>query len=216
MLLELCLLRFGIHLRRSRQTVVVAWDLSSPFRCCRRSSSSAAFFAVLYHYRRSCSSSFAIGRLGHDHASWAPAAPNRSIVAASIFMGQTEAPLTIRPFLPELTHSELMTVMTSGMAHVSGSSWRPTFAFGADPKHLLSAVIMTAPGTLLIAKMLVPETEQPKTAGRVVMSEAEHGEGIRKSARRDCPGHGRWLAPGAEHWRHADRVSCAGALCSMA
>src|ERR1700733_8332038 len=94
-------------------------------------------------------------------------------VAASIFMGQTEAPLTIRPFLPDLTRSELMTVMTSGMAHVSGGIMAAYIAFGIDPKHLLSAVIMTAPGTLLMAKMLVPETEQPRTAGRVVMSSEE-------------------------------------------
>src|SRR5215470_6913233 len=91
-------------------------------------------------------------------------------VAASIFMGQTEAPVTIRPFLPDLTRSELMTVMTSGMAHVSGSIMAAYFAFGVEPRHVLSAVIMTAPGTILVSKMLVPETEQPKTAGRVVMS----------------------------------------------
>ncbi|MFZ0687432.1 MAG: NupC/NupG family nucleoside CNT transporter [Terriglobales bacterium] len=94
-------------------------------------------------------------------------------VAASIFMGQTEAPQTIRPFLPDLTYSELMTVMTSGMAHVSGSIMAAYIAFGIEPKHLLSAVIMTAPGTLLMSKMLVPETEVPKTAGRVVMSDEE-------------------------------------------
>ncbi|MGC2249009.1 MAG: nucleoside transporter C-terminal domain-containing protein [Terriglobales bacterium] len=94
-------------------------------------------------------------------------------VAASIFMGQTEAPQTICPFLPDLTRSELMTVMTSGMAHVSGGIMAAYIAFGIEPKHLLSAVIMTAPGTLLMAKMLVPETEVPKTAGRVVMSEEE-------------------------------------------
>jgi CNT family concentrative nucleoside transporter len=94
-------------------------------------------------------------------------------VAASIFMGQTEAPVTIRPFLPELTRSELMTVMTSGMAHVSGSIMAAYFAFGAEPRHVLSAVIMTAPGTILVSKMLVPETENPKTAGKVVMPENE-------------------------------------------
>jgi concentrative nucleoside transporter, CNT family len=97
-------------------------------------------------------------------------------VAASIFMGQTEAPVTIRPFLADLTHSELMTVMTSGMAHVSGSIMAAYFAFGAEPRHVLSAVIMTAPGTILVAKMLVPETEQPKTAGRVVMPEDDSKE----------------------------------------
>ena len=94
-------------------------------------------------------------------------------VAASIFMGQTEAPVTIRPFLPDLTRSELMTVMTSGMAHVSGSIMAAYFAFGAEPRHVLSAVIMTAPGTILVSKMLVPETEQPRTAGKVIMPEAE-------------------------------------------
>jgi len=94
-------------------------------------------------------------------------------VAASIFMGQTEAPLTIRPFLPHVTRSELMTIMTSGMAHVSGGIMGAYIAFGIDPKHLLSAVIMTAPGTILISKMLVPETEQPQTAGTVKMSEDE-------------------------------------------
>lgn len=63
--------------------------------------------------------------------------------------------------------------MTSGMAHVSGGIMAAYIAFGIEPKHLLSAVIMTAPGTLLMAKMLVPETEHPKTAGRVVMNESE-------------------------------------------
>jgi concentrative nucleoside transporter, CNT family len=96
-------------------------------------------------------------------------------VAASIFMGQTEAPLTIRPFLPDLTRSELMTVMTSGMAHVSGGIMAAYIAFGAEPKHLLAAVIMTAPGTLLMSKMIVPETEVARTAGKVTMPEdAEH------------------------------------------
>ena len=94
-------------------------------------------------------------------------------VAASIFMGQTEAPVTIRPFLPDLTRSELMTVMTSGMAHVSGSIMAAYFAFGAEPRHVLSAVIMTAPGTILVSKMLVPEIEVPRTAGTVVMPESE-------------------------------------------
>ena len=88
-------------------------------------------------------------------------------VAASIFMGQTEAPLTIRPYLPEMTQSELMTVMTSGMAHISGGIMAAYILFGIEAKHLLTAVIMTAPGTIMMAKMLVPETETPKTMGSV-------------------------------------------------
>jgi concentrative nucleoside transporter, CNT family len=94
-------------------------------------------------------------------------------IAASIFMGQTEAPLTIRPFLNNLTKSELMTVMTCGMAHVSGGIMAAYIASGIEAKHLLTAVIMTAPGTLLMAKMLVPETEQPLTAGKVQMPELQ-------------------------------------------
>jgi CNT family concentrative nucleoside transporter len=94
-------------------------------------------------------------------------------VAASIFMGQTEAPLSIRPFLPDVTRSELMTIMTSGMAHVSGGMMAAYILYGIKAEHLLAAVIMTAPGTILIAKMLVPETETPLTAGRVEMAAME-------------------------------------------
>jgi CNT family concentrative nucleoside transporter len=140
----------------------------------------AAFFAVLYH--------FGIMQIIIRIFAWVMtrvmgASGAESLnVAASIFMGQTEAPLTIRPFLPELTRSELMTVMTSGMAHVSGGIMAAYISFGIDPKFLLSAVIMTAPGTLLMAKMLVPETEQAKTAGKVIMSaeeeKSEHEENL--------------------------------------
>jgi CNT family concentrative nucleoside transporter len=88
-------------------------------------------------------------------------------VAASIFMGQTEAPLTIRPFLSRMTRSELMTVMTSGMAHISGSIMVAYIAFGIEARHLLTAVIMTAPGTIMMAKLFEPETEIPETYGKV-------------------------------------------------
>jgi CNT family concentrative nucleoside transporter len=88
-------------------------------------------------------------------------------VAASIFMGQTEAPLTIRPYLPRMTESELMTVMTSGMAHISGGIMAAYVLFGIEAKHLLTAVIMTAPGTLMMSKIIVPETEVPETMGKV-------------------------------------------------
>jgi len=131
----------------------------------------AAFFAVLYHYGIM---QLIIKLAAKVMTRFMGASGAESLnVAASIFMGQTEAPLTIRPFLPDLTRSELMTVMTSGMAHVSGGIMAAYIAFGIEPKHLLSAVIMTAPGTILMSKMLVPETEVPKTAGRVVMSEEE-------------------------------------------
>ena len=89
-------------------------------------------------------------------------------VAASIFMGQTEAPLTIRPFVPSLTESELFTIMVSGMAHVSGAVMAAYVAFAhVEIRHLLTAVIMTAPATIMLAKILIPETETPITAGKV-------------------------------------------------
>ncbi|MBL0210165.1 MAG: NupC/NupG family nucleoside CNT transporter [Holophagaceae bacterium] len=85
-------------------------------------------------------------------------------VAASILMGQTEAPLTIRPFLSRLTRSELMVIMTAGMAHVSGSIMVAYVQIaGVDIVHLLTAVIMTAPGAVMIAKILEPEVEEPET-----------------------------------------------------
>ncbi len=89
-------------------------------------------------------------------------------VAASIFMGQTEAPLTIRPFLDDLTESELMTIMTAGMAHVSGAIMVAYVQVAhVDIVHLLTAVMMTAPGAIVMAKILVPETRTPKTGSDV-------------------------------------------------
>ncbi|MGZ7060307.1 MAG: NupC/NupG family nucleoside CNT transporter [Candidatus Angelobacter sp.] len=131
----------------------------------------SAFFALLYH--------LGVMQVIIKAMAWAM---NRLMgvsgaesldVAASIFMGQTEAPLTIRPLLPECTKSELMTIMTAGMAHVSGGIMGAYILYGIEARHLLAAVIMTAPGTILMAKMLVPETEQPKTAGTVQISKEE-------------------------------------------
>src|SRR5438552_7138927 len=92
-------------------------------------------------------------------------------VAASIFMGQTEAPLTIRPFLPRMTRSELMTVMTAGMAHVSGSIMAAYIAFGIEARPLRTAVLLPAPGTIMMAKIIEPETETPQTLGGVPETE---------------------------------------------
>lgn len=88
-------------------------------------------------------------------------------VAASLFLGQTEAPLTIRPFLPRMTKSELMTVMTAGMAHVSGGVMAAYIAFGVEARHILTAVVMTAPGAIMTSKILVPETQTPETLGTI-------------------------------------------------
>ena len=131
----------------------------------------SAFFAVLYH--------IGVMQIIIRAMAWLMLKTMRISgaesmnVAASIFMGQTEAPLTIRPFLARCTRSELMTIMTSGMAHVSGGIMAMYIAQGVEAKHLLAAVIMTSPGTILIAKMLVPETEVPATEGRVVIPKDE-------------------------------------------
>lgn len=134
----------------------------------------AAFFAILYHYGIM---QFIIRQMARVMMKFMGTSGAESLnVAASIFLGCTEAPLTIRPFLPRLTRSEMMTIMTSGMAHISGAVMAAYIAFGIEAKHLLAAVIMTAPGTLLMSKMLVPETESPVTAGRVKMTDEEMGE----------------------------------------
>ena len=131
----------------------------------------SAFFAVLYH--------IGLMQIVIRALAWIMLKTMRISgaesmnVAASIFMGQTEAPLTIRPFLSKATRSELMTIMTSGMAHVSGGIMAMYIAQGVAAEHLLAAVIMTSPGTILVAKMLVPETEVPATEGRVVIPKDE-------------------------------------------
>src|SRR6266568_4136517 len=89
-------------------------------------------------------------------------------VAASIFMGQTEAPLTIKPFIAGMTQSELFTIMASGMAHVSGAVMAAYVKVaGVEIQHLLTAVIMTAPATIMLAKVIMPEVGKPVTAGKV-------------------------------------------------
>jgi CNT family concentrative nucleoside transporter len=123
----------------------------------------SAFFAVLYHFGIM---QFVIKQFAKVMKLMGASGAESLDVAASVFMGQTEAPLSIRPFLPSLTRSELMTVMTAGMAHVSGGIMGAYILYGIEAKHLLSAVIMTAPGTILMAKMLVPETETPLTGDR--------------------------------------------------
>lgn len=115
-------------------------------------------------------------------------------VAASIVMGQTEAPVTIRPFLESLTQSELFTVMTSGMAHVSGSVMAAYVAIAhVSISHLLTAVIMTAPATIMLAKMFVPETGEPVTRGTVKVEVEKPGVNIIDAAARGA-GDGLYLA----------------------
>jgi CNT family concentrative nucleoside transporter len=124
----------------------------------------SAFFAVMYYLGIM---QLIIKQIAKVMKAMGASGAESMNVAASIFIGQTEAPLTIRPFIPYMTRSELMTIMTAGMAHVSGGIMGAYILYGIEAKHLLTAVIMTAPGTILMAKMLVPETETPLTATHV-------------------------------------------------
>ena len=99
-------------------------------------------------------------------------------VCASVFIGQTEAPLTVRPYIPKMTESELITMMIGGMAHIAGGVLAAYVGMlgGGDPvqqafyaKHLLAASIMAAPATFVVAKLLIPETGVPLTRGTVKM-----------------------------------------------
>src|SRR5882724_11814657 len=139
----------------------------------------SAFFSVLYHYGVM---QFIIRQMAKVMIRMGASGAESLDVAASIFMGQTEAPLTIRPSLPYLTRSELMTVMTAGMAHVSGGIMGAYILYGVEAKHLLSAVIMTAPGTILMAKMFVPETEEPLTSPQRKLEAKADTTQITKSA----------------------------------
>jgi concentrative nucleoside transporter, CNT family len=126
----------------------------------------ASFFSILYYLgiMQWIVKAFAIGMQKVMGASGAESLN----VAASIFMGQTEAPLTIRPFLAGLTQSELFTIMVSGMAHVSGAVMAAYVFFAhVEIRHLLTAVIMTAPATIMLAKIFEPEVGTPVTAGKV-------------------------------------------------
>ena len=90
-------------------------------------------------------------------------------VAANVFIGQTEAPVLIAPYIATMTTSELLTMMTGGMAHVSGAVMLAYVTMGAPLKYLITASVMAAPGTFLIAKILWPETDTPATMGTVKM-----------------------------------------------
>jgi CNT family concentrative nucleoside transporter len=91
--------------------------------------------------------------------------------AANIFMGQTEAPLVIRPYVARMTRSEIMTIMVCGMAHIAGGVAAVYAAMGMHAGyedtagHLLTASVLNCPAALLIAKIMLPETEKSETAG---------------------------------------------------
>jgi concentrative nucleoside transporter, CNT family len=90
--------------------------------------------------------------------------------AANVFMGQTEAPIVIAPYIPSMTRSELLALMIGGMATVSGAVLGAYISLGVDARYLLTGSVMAAPASLLIAKLLLPETEESVTAGKVKLA----------------------------------------------
>ena len=136
----------------------------------------ASLMAVLYH--------FGVMQMVVRAMAWAITKVMRvsgaetTSVCASVFIGQTEAPLTVRPYISRMTESELITMMIGGMAHIAGGVLAAYVGMlgAGDPaqqayyaKHLLAASIMAAPATLVIAKILIPETGEPLTRGTVRM-----------------------------------------------
>jgi CNT family concentrative nucleoside transporter len=128
----------------------------------------ASLSAVLYHLR--ILQLFVWGFAKMMHSIMKVSGAESLACAANIFAGQTEAPLLIRPYLSKMTESELMTLMTGGFATIAGGVMAAYVGMGVSAGHLLSASVMSAPAAVVMAKLLVPETGTPVTAGRVAFS----------------------------------------------
>jgi CNT family concentrative nucleoside transporter len=136
----------------------------------------AAFFSMLYHFRVIPILVEFGGKLMFRLMRTSGAESLE--VVASIVMDQTSAPLMIRPYLAGLTESELLTVMTAGMAHISAAMLGAYVLLGAEARDLLTAVVMTAPGAIMVSKMLVPETAKPATAGDARIDSSEKSANV--------------------------------------
>lgn len=125
----------------------------------------SAFFTVLYHFGilQWCVRLMAWGMV---HLMRTSGAETLS-VSANVFMGQTEAPLIVKPYVPRMTNSELFTLMASGMAHISGGMMVVYINYGADPVAVLTTCVMACPCSLYLAKLFLPETSIPETSGSV-------------------------------------------------
>ena len=119
----------------------------------------SALIAVLYHIKVMGVVIKVIG--GFLQKALGTSQPESMSSAANIFVGQTEAPLVVRPFIPHMTSSELFAVMVGGLASIAGSVMAGYAGMGVDLKYLLAASFMAAPGGLLMAKIILPETSKP-------------------------------------------------------
>lgn len=102
--------------------------------------------------------------------------------AANIFVGQTEAPLLIKPYVARMTDSEIMAVMVGGFATIAGGVMAAYVRMGIPAEHLMTASVISAPASLLIAKIMVPETETPDTAGVTITEHTRVGENVIEAA----------------------------------
>lgn len=125
----------------------------------------SAFFTVLYHYGILQRIVRLMARV-MVHLMGTSGAETLS-VSANVFMGQTEAPLIVKPYVPRMTHSELFALMASGMAHISGGMMVVYINYGADPVAVLTTCIMACPCSLYLSKLFLPELGKPETAGTV-------------------------------------------------
>ena len=125
----------------------------------------SAFFTVLYHY---CILQRIVRLMARVmvHLMGTSGAETLS-VSANVFMGQTEAPLIVKPYVPRMTNSELFALMTSGFAHISGALMVVYISYGADPVAVLTTCIMACPCSLYLSKLFMPEIGTPETAGTV-------------------------------------------------
>ncbi len=128
----------------------------------------SAFFTVLYHFGilQWCVKMLAVVMV---HLMGTSGAETLS-VAANVFMGQTEAPLIVRPYVPRMTNSELFALMASGMAHISGALMVVYISYGADPVAVLTTCVMACPCSLYLSKLFLPEVSRPVTGGTVTTS----------------------------------------------
>ena len=125
----------------------------------------SSFFTVLYHYRILQKIVRLMARV-MVHLMGTSGAETLS-VSANVFMGQTEAPLIVKPYVPRMTNSELFVLMASGMAHISGGMMVVYINYGADPVAVLTTCIMACPCSLYLSKLFMPELGRPETAGTV-------------------------------------------------
>ena len=128
----------------------------------------SAFISLLYYYNILPK---VVGALGWVMMRTMKTSGAESLsCAANIFVGQTEAPLIIKPYLQTLTHSELHAVMTGGFATIAGGVMAAYISLGIPAEHLIAASVMSAPAALAMAKIFYPETAKPETKGKISIS----------------------------------------------